>query len=90
MMKESEKLIKGSVNGKYVFIVHDDLVLLTAKETITWMRENNYLHCWLLPINAFQNGKPYYGLHVGDIPKLVSLYNILNRDILHSLVPSVD
>ena len=38
MMKEAEKLMKGSVNKGYFFIVRDALVLLTEKETITWIR----------------------------------------------------
>ena len=41
MMKEAEKLMKGSVHEDYFFIVHDALVLMTSKETITWMKENN-------------------------------------------------
>ena len=32
MMKEAEKLMKGSVHEDYLFIVHDALVLMTAKE----------------------------------------------------------
>ena len=38
VMKEGEKLMKGSVHEYDFFIVHDDLVLVTVKETITWMR----------------------------------------------------
>ena len=36
-------------------------------------------------MNGFQDGTPYDVLPVGSIPKFVPLYNILNRDILHSL-----
>ena len=39
MIKEGEKIIKGSVNEGDYFIVHDTLALMTAKTTITWMRE---------------------------------------------------
>ena len=42
MMKEAENLIKGSVHEDDFFIVHDALVLMTAKETIEWMKEKNY------------------------------------------------
>ena len=38
MMKEAENLMKGSVHEDDFFIVHDDLVLMTAKETIQWMK----------------------------------------------------
>ena len=51
MMKEAENLMKGSVHEDDFFIVHDALVLMTAKETIEWMKEKNYFHCWLLPMN---------------------------------------
>ena len=37
MMKEAEKLMKGSVHEDDLFIVHDALVLITGKETIKWM-----------------------------------------------------
>ena len=40
MMKEAEKLIKGSVHEDNLFIVHGDLVLMTAKETTEWTKEN--------------------------------------------------
>ena len=52
MMKEAEKLMKGSVHEYYLFIVHDTLVLMTAKETIKSTKENNYFHRWLLPMNG--------------------------------------
>ena len=46
MMKEAENLMKGSVHEDNVFIVHDALVLMTAKETIEWMKEKNYNQRW--------------------------------------------
>ena len=61
MMKEAEKLMKGPVHEDNLFIVHDALVLMTAKETIKWMKENNYFHRWLLTINGFQDRTPYTG-----------------------------
>ena len=60
IIKEEEKLTNGSVNEDDLFIVYDDLMLMTVKETITWMKENNYLHHWLLPMNIFQYGTNYY------------------------------
>ena len=85
MMKEAENLMKGSVHEDDFFIVHDALVLMTAKETIEWMKEKNYYHRWLLPMNGFQGGTPYAGRHVGNSPEFVPLDNSLNSDILHSL-----
>ena len=44
MINEAEKMMKGSVYEEYFFIVHDALVLMTAKKTINWMRKKEYLH----------------------------------------------
>ena len=88
LMNEAEKLTKGSVHEDDLYIVHDDLVLLAAKETIKWMKQKGYLHHWLITINGFQDGTPYAGRPVGNSPKFIPLYNrlnILNRDILQSL-----
>ena len=43
MMNEAEKLMKGSVHEGNFYIVDNALVLMTAKETINWMRKNGYL-----------------------------------------------
>ena len=85
MMKEAENLMKGSVREDDFFIVHDALLFMTAKETIEWMKEKNYFHRWLLPMNGLQDGTPYTGCPVGNSHKFMPLANSLNRDILHSL-----
>ena len=85
MMKKAENLMKGSVHEDDFFIVHDSLVLMTAKETIKWMKEKNYFHSWLLPMNGLQDGTSYDGRPVGNSPEFMPLDNSLNRDILHSL-----
>ena len=85
MTNEAEKLMKGSVHEENFFIFHDALVLMTAKETINWTRQNGYLHRWLLPLNGMQDGTNYAGSPVGNSPDFMPLDNSLNRDILHSL-----
>ena len=85
MMEEAENLMKGSVHEDDLFIVHDALVLRTAKETIEWTKENNYFHRWLLSMNGLQDGTPYDGRPVGNSPKFMPLENSLNRYILNSL-----
>ena len=52
MTNEAEKLMKGSVHEDDFYIVHDALLLMTAKETINWMKQKGYLHRWLLPLNG--------------------------------------
>ena len=79
MMKEAENLMKGSVHEDDIFIVHNDLVLMTAKETIQWMKKKNYYHRWLLPMNVLKDGTPYAGRPVGNSPKCMPLDNSLNR-----------
>ena len=85
MMKEAENLMKGSIHEDDFFIVHDALVLMTAKETIEWMKDKNCFHCWLLHMNVLKDGTLYAGRPVGNIPEFMPLDNSLNRDILHSL-----
>ena len=85
MMKEAENLMKGSVREDDSFIFHDTLVLMTAKDTIEWMKEKNCFHRWLLPMNGLQDGTPYDVRPVGNSPEFMPLDNSLNRDILHSL-----
>ena len=85
MMNEAEKLMKRSVNEDYFYIVHGDLVLMIAKETTNWMKKNGYLPRWLIPLNVLQDGTPYAGRPVGNIPEFMPLHKFLNRDILHSL-----
>ena len=84
-MNEAEKPMKGSVHEDDFYIVHDALVLITAKETINWTKQKGYLHSWLLPLNGLQDGTTYSGRPVGNIPEFMPLDNILNIDILHCL-----
>ena len=77
--------MKGSVHEDDSYIVHDALVLMTAKETINGMKQKGYLHRWLLPLNGLQDGTPYVVRTVGNSPEFMPLDNSLNRDILHSL-----
>ena len=84
MMKETENLMKGYVHEDDFIIVDDALVLMTAKETIQWMKEKNCFHRWLLPMNGLKDGTPYVGRPVGNSPEFMPLDISLNRDILQS------
>ena len=44
MMKETEKLMNWFVYEDDLFIANDAIVLMTVKDTIKWMKENNYFH----------------------------------------------
>ena len=52
---------------------------MTAKEKINWMKQNGYLPRWSIPLNRLQNGTPYDGRPVGNIPEFMPLDNSLNR-----------
>ena len=75
-MNEAENWMKGSVHMDNLFIVHDYLVLMTAKEKINWIRQNRYLYRWLLPLNGLQDGTPYDNRPVYNIPKFMPLDNL--------------
>ena len=68
MMNDSEKLMNGSVHEDDFYIVNDDFVLMTAKETIKWMKQNGYLSRCLIPLNELQDGNTYARLTVGNRP----------------------
>ena len=76
--------MKGSVHEEDLYIVHDDLVLMTSKEVIEWMKNNKYLHRYFLPINGLQDGTPCAVLPLGNSLKSMPLDNILNKYILQS------
>ena len=71
MMKEADNLIKRSVHEDDLFIVYDALVLMTAKETIKWVKEKNCFHRWFLPINVLQDRTPYAGRYNDEVRFLI-------------------
>ena len=77
--------MKVSVHKDNLFIVHDALVLMKARETIKWMRYKGYFNIWLIPLNGLKDGTPYSRHPVGNSPEFMPLNNSLNREILHSL-----
>ena len=63
--------MKASVHEDDLFIVHDALVLMTAKETIKWMKGNNCFHHLLLLMNGLQDRTPYDGRPVDNRHKFM-------------------
>ena len=37
------------------------------------MKEKNYHHLWLIPMNGLHDGTPYAGRHVGNSPEFITL-----------------
>jgi hypothetical protein len=58
--KESKRVMKGTTHEKDWVLYHDALLLMTAQETVEWMKntfgENgeSYYSQWILPGNDFQ------------------------------------
>ena len=49
------------------------------------MKQNVYLHIWLLPLNVLQDGTPYSSRPVDNSPEFMPLDNPLNWNILNFL-----
>ena len=50
VMNEADKMMKGSLHEDDLYIVHDALVLMTAKETINWMKKKGTYIVGCLPL----------------------------------------
>ena len=64
---------------------HDALLLMTAKETIPWIRANVYYKCWMLPELALHADDPDLAnsLHqpFGNSPEMMPWDISLNQDV---------
>jgi hypothetical protein len=83
---ESELLFRGTPNENDWWFWHDALSLMTAKETVLWMKENGYYSRWLLPeLDLYQDypevKRRYDGRPIGDTPEGMPLDNNLNQDL---------
>ena len=82
MVTERLKLMKESVCVDNLFTVRDDLLLMAAKDKIVWMRKNNFLQLWLFHMNGLQDGTPYSGRPIFNIPS-VRFHWVWSRFILY-------
>jgi hypothetical protein len=86
LYEESEAIFKGTIHQNDWFFWHDALSLMTAKDTINWMKENGYYDRWLLPeldlYRDFPDVKSKYDRRpIGDTPESMPLDNNLNKDL---------
>jgi|Transcript_29455 hypothetical protein len=85
--KESANCYKGTVHeDDWFFYHHDALSLITAQETIKWMKEKYYFKHWILPENGLHYRDPDLKTHskrpTGDSPpENVPWDNSLNQDV---------
>jgi hypothetical protein len=82
---ETARVYKGTKNEDDWMFYHDALSLMTAKETIRWMQEKDYLKRWILPMGGLHEWdkdlKAYLGRPVGNSPENMPLDTNLNRDV---------
>ena len=89
MITATEKVKKGTkYEGKGLFF-HDALSLMTAKETVWWMKETNIYKHWILPeleCNDLvgENKNCYANRPVSNSPELMCLDMSLNKDVRES------
>ena len=74
-------MFKGTDHEDNWFFYHDALNLMTAKDTIAWMKEKDYLKHWLLPKLGLLAGTAYEHKLPGDSPELMPMDSTLNKDI---------
>jgi len=88
MMVETAKAYKGTAFEKTWVIYHDALSLMTAKETMKWMKtqkltgyDTNFLDHWILPQQDLNKGTKYSYRPPGNSPELMPMDAYLNRDV---------
>jgi hypothetical protein len=82
---ESARMFKGTTHEADWMFYHDALSLMTAKDTIKWMKEEGHYERWILPqcglLEDEKDLKRYYGRPVGDTPEIMAWDNSLNKDV---------
>ena len=81
MVKASAEVFKGTKYQDNWYFYHDALSLLTAKGTVDWMREKNYLKHWILPLGTLNEKTRFTNLPVGNSPEFMPLDTSLNKDV---------
>jgi hypothetical protein len=71
----------GTQYADNFYFYHDALSLMTAAETVTWMKEQGIHKHWLLPELELNKGTWYEGRPVGNSPELMPLDASLNKDV---------
>ena len=61
IMTASAKVMAGTKHEQDWYFRHDALSQLTAKSTIAWMAQKNYLKCWMLPKLGLNDGTRFAG-----------------------------
>ncbi len=68
IVAESASMFKGTKYEDSWVFYHDALSLMTAKETVEWMKEKGYYERWLLPVMGLHSDDPDLKAYLGTIP----------------------
>jgi hypothetical protein len=68
IVEESAMIFQGTKYEDSCVFYHDALSLMTAKETIEWMKEKGYHKGWLLPVMGLHSDDPDLKAYLGTIP----------------------
>jgi hypothetical protein len=60
---------------------YDAMSLMTAKDTIAWMKTKGYYMRWLVPKLDINVGIPHEGLPTGNSPEMISPDTSLSEDV---------
>jgi hypothetical protein len=82
---ESEKVMKGTKHENDWVFYHDALSLMTAKETVEWMKKEGHYQRWILPKNGLHSDdktlSAYLHQPVGNSPENMPWDTLLNQDV---------
>ena len=87
MAVETSAMFAGTAHANDCMFYHDALSLLTAQDTVAWMKENRhtdgrtYYEMWIIPVQGLKSGTVYANRLPGNSPELMPLDSSLNQDI---------
>ena len=87
MAIETSKMFEGTAHALDCMFSHDALSLLTAIETVQWMKDNRhtdgrtYYEMWLKPLHGLNAGTDFADRPTGNSPELMPLDASLNNDV---------
>ena len=85
IVRETANMFKGTKHEDDWVFYHDALTIMTAKDTVQWMREMDHYRRWILPGNALHKDNPalsrFVGRPVGDSPENMPWDCSLNNDV---------
>jgi hypothetical protein len=89
VVNEIKRLMKGTKHEEDWMFYYDALTLMTAKETIAWMKEKGYFERWMLPANGLHTDDPSLKHHfckpVGNSPQMMPWNTSLNQDVKYAV-----